>query len=468
MKILLIQGQNINKSEIISEVNNFPKTAKWPIPNFVAYCLYIRLLRIFYIPKGRTWMMEGNEESGSSARNLDYNIIKHRGCSERRRQTSSAPAAIYVTTLPKIATGRTIHSAKKFWKDHESIETAIREKSARECEENNRCIQFSKRPKTLKVSRLRQMKPFRIIHSEVFGMPKDKQKEMYAEVTYLTNAVRNCDGIHSFKNLSSFDHLKKQDKKEKIPRWRSANLEKSYKRMLPPAPPGKANKVFAWEVVSSVLSKDVPSNSKSTSDDLESGCSDADFRGRYGSSDQFDIEEQHKEENEKQRLKRREELLKTTRCASAGRKFVVDNNPDVNILRQKKHHSETRSKDRRLIDNLKKSHDRSIIGDDFINKSQPRKELRHRHKNAIPVMLTDNTAKNQAARQQNDSLSSTVETSSKKVANKNEERKDDLKNNNEKSNINIEHIIPDTTGETIQLNTVEPSIVGTPSEHNKS
>ncbi|XP_033107169.1 uncharacterized protein LOC117109051 isoform X2 [Anneissia japonica] len=268
--------------------------------------------------------MDGNESNGFVT---GENSFQKYGAKHSRRLSMSAPAAIHVSTLPKIATGRSIHSANQLWRDHELIETqeAIRERSAKEESRHN--VYFSKYPKSQKMSRVQEMKPFRVLHSEVLGMSKAKLKEMYSEVTYLTNAVRNCDGIHSFKNLSTHDHLLREPFTDdhQTPRWKSATQKILPKRHPPPAPPANVEKVSAWDEKRREV-KSIPLFT-----DLEKS-SQGKFLKKYGQSK---LELNEKETKEIERKKRRDDFLKFARCNSASEtNFVIDNAPDVNILRR--------------------------------------------------------------------------------------------------------------------------------------
>ncbi|XP_071496504.1 uncharacterized protein [Diadema antillarum] len=166
------------------------------------------------------------------------------------------------TFLPKIATGRSVHSAKKLWKDFETIK--IRSVIQQELESQRMPpLHVPKNPKPLYTRPVDELNPFRVLHLREFAEKgeteelDDSARDLYAQITFLRNAVRNVDGTTSYQNLckkpKSWSEPSPTDNQPGLIsgnklHWESASLSTKHPRMLLPLKPGPDTKWFAWRV----------------------------------------------------------------------------------------------------------------------------------------------------------------------------------------------------------------------------
>ncbi|XP_030837697.1 uncharacterized protein LOC115922632 [Strongylocentrotus purpuratus] len=166
-----------------------------------------------------------------------------------------------MVVLPKIATGRSAKSAKKMWKDHGTIK--IKTVLQNELETPRMPpLYVSKNPKPLYERAVDEWKPFDILHFRAFAErgeiePGDVTncKDLYSQVTFLRNALRNIDNTIIYQNLCkkprSWSEPSVVDDQPGLVagnrlHWQSASPSLPHPRMLLPLKPGATNKWYAW------------------------------------------------------------------------------------------------------------------------------------------------------------------------------------------------------------------------------
>ncbi|XP_072034370.1 uncharacterized protein [Amphiura filiformis] len=173
-----------------------------------------------------------------------------------------SPTSSSSSSLPKITHGRSKLSAKKLWKDHSSIDIYNKGEKGRLNPPEEPPLPVSKNPKPLYRRAVTNPRPFRILHSESnYGMRNTTSlPSLYAQMTFLANAVRNNDGTTSYKGMCV--KRRSQTVPSSAPgrlearleaagstdlHWTSASNDKPIPRMLLPTSPGPNSNWFAWK-----------------------------------------------------------------------------------------------------------------------------------------------------------------------------------------------------------------------------
>lgn len=163
------------------------------------------------------------------------------------------------TTLPKIATGRSAQSAKRLWKDYEKIE--IRSSIQQTLENPDEHTVFGrvpKNPKGLYNKPVNDPKPFHLLHHQSSIVTKRDRElnQLYSQMAFLANAVRNTDGTTSYKNLCMNPDLHEGGPRNELERvtnseslrWSSASMRRPIPRLLLPLKPGSSTQWYSWKV----------------------------------------------------------------------------------------------------------------------------------------------------------------------------------------------------------------------------
>ncbi|XP_038050078.1 uncharacterized protein LOC119723477 [Patiria miniata] len=198
------------------------------------------------IPAGKT-RYPRKTQTAVSYQHLDCDFITaSRQDAATRRSRHHARA----NTLPKIATGRSVRSAKKLWEDYECIEVRSRVQTENEKQPEVPPLRVPKNPHSLYKHPVKAVKPFHILHSPSdYGEAKHQLRELYAQVTYLTNAVRNCDGSASYKGMCKRQRSYRSDDNNPLHlHWPSSDDTIPIPRLLLPVMPGTNTKWYSWKV----------------------------------------------------------------------------------------------------------------------------------------------------------------------------------------------------------------------------
>ncbi|XP_022093823.1 uncharacterized protein LOC110981008 [Acanthaster planci] len=197
------------------------------------------------IPAGNT-RYPRKMQTAISYEHLDRDFIT----ASRQDAASRRSHHLRTTSLPKIATGRSVRSAKKLWEDHERIEVQSKVQKENERQPEVPPLRVPKNPHGLYKHTVQPVKPFHILHSPSdYGQAKHQLRELYAQVTYLSNAVRNCDGSASYKGMCKQQRSHNSDDNNPLRlHWPSSNNSVPIPRLLLPVMPGTNTKWYSWKV----------------------------------------------------------------------------------------------------------------------------------------------------------------------------------------------------------------------------